>query len=354
MLKTQSKKTYACRSIDENAYFIDSLSEYTPKVGDVGLFEVLSIGKLGRIQSDTKAHRKIIKGDLIIAAFGNRYATGQVEGYVPSAPQDVYHLLGQGGVVGHMVSANELFGFNPTQLKLVGYLCDIQGNVANTVEIGQGIAVSINNSYANSAKIILSIGSSMDSGKTTSAAYLVRGLKTGGHKVAFIKLTGTAYSKDADLSLDMGADISLDFSYLGYPSTYMCTREELLDIHYRLLKIADQVKPEYIVIEIADGVLQRETSLLLNDIEFMSTIHGAMYACGDSLSALGGLSILQPLNVPLIGLTGLFTTSSLLVKEASAHSPLPIYNLQALSTGDIAEKIQPYLTTVQLQLIQAA
>jgi hypothetical protein len=84
-----------------------------------------------------------------------------------------------------------------------------------------------------------------------------------------------------------------DFSDMGYPSTYMCSREEILDIYQSLL---DRLAPEnldFIVMEIADGLMQRETMFLLKDKAFMKTIHRTIFSCGDSLSAFHGVELLN-------------------------------------------------------------
>ena len=82
-MEKRIKRTYICKDI--NRYFIDeALSKtHTPQVGDVAIFEVLSIGKHSSMQNDEKRNGAIYTGDYIMAAFGTRYATEQFEGYVP-------------------------------------------------------------------------------------------------------------------------------------------------------------------------------------------------------------------------------------------------------------------------------
>ena len=59
----------------------------------------------------------------------------------------------------------------------------------------------------------------MDSGKTTSAAYLCRGILASGTRVAYFKLTGTVYGKDKAMVRDCGALFVADFGNYGFPST---------------------------------------------------------------------------------------------------------------------------------------
>jgi hypothetical protein len=279
------KKSYICAGIPVNDI---------PKVGDVAVFEVLKIGKHTNIQGEDKRLVTIVPGDWIMAAFGTRYATEQFEGYVPEAPQEIFHILGAGGTVGWVHSAHKKFeGNGPTVLKIVGYVVDSKGVVVNTKLLHAPHKKKFNGLGPYSSKVILSVGSSMDSGKTTTAAYLANGLKRIGKKVAFIKLTGTVYTKDTDLVYDLGADMVANFGDYGFPSTYMCDENELLDLFESLVADVSKVKPEYIVIEIADGIYERETKMLLNNSRFMSTVTEVIFSGGDSMSAVHGVEKLQ-------------------------------------------------------------
>ena len=132
----------------------------------------------------------------MMAAFGNRYATEQFEGYVPKEYHREYHILGKGGAVGVLASMHEKFeDIGPTTLRLIGYVKDKTGEVINTKYYPEPPVVFQNGS-PRSYDIVLSFGSSMDSGKTTSAAYLCRGIKKAKKKSAYIKLTGAVYTKD--------------------------------------------------------------------------------------------------------------------------------------------------------------
>ena len=174
----------------------------------------------------------------------------------------------------------------------------------------------------------------MDSGKTTSAAYLARGLKTTGKKVAFIKLTGTCYTKDKDFVFDCGADITLDFTDGGYPSTYMCSKEEILDLYQTLLNMLELENPDYIVMEIADGLLERETDFLLRDTAFMQTIHSMIFSCGDSLGVFYGLQLLEQFGVKPAVICGRFTMSPLLIREVKAKISIPTLDIDQLAGGE--------------------
>lgn len=329
------KRSIICKGVQE--YNLDEtiIRTYIPKAGDVAVFEVLEIGKHDSIQSTNGNNAYIFPGDRIMMAFGNRYATGQFEGYVPGTYLEKYQILGKGGAVGELKSMNvKLNDIGATDVKLIGYATDIDGKVINTKYLDDA-EVAFDELKIRLPKIILSIGSSMDSGKTTTAGYLCRGIMLANKRAAFIKLTGTVFSKDKSFVRDCGAELAVDFSNAGFPSTYMCGEQELLDLYEYLLQLTASVEPEYIVVEIADGLLQRETAMLLNNKNFMKTVSGVVFSCGDSLSALSGVKILEDLNQKILGICGLFTVSPLLVNEVKANSTYPVFTLSELSNPSI-------------------
>jgi hypothetical protein len=343
-MEARIKKTFICSNV--NDYQIDSelAQYYVPQVGDVAIFEVVSLGKHLTIQGSNEKLVKIMPGDFIMGAFGHRYATEQFEGYIPTQCQRDFHILGAGGTVGIVASVHAKFSGGPTKLQIVGYATNCRGEVINTKTLEQNRMLSFSGRAAAATKVILSIGSSMDSGKTTTAAYLVHGLAKQGKSVVFIKLTGTVYTKDRDLSYDLGAAGVLDFSEYGFPSTYMCEEGELLDLYESLVSKSLEFDPEYVIMEIADGIYQRETQMLLTNQRFMSTVHNVIFSACDSLSAVCGIDTLKKWNITPFGLCGMFTTSPLLMKEVNHNCNVPVFTLQTLQTEATAHLLQPLKT----------
>lgn len=334
-MKNSIKKSVICKDINLHNCIINEnkIHYHVPSVGDVAIFEVLSIGKHKQIQSDSKRNVLILPGDRIMAAFGTRYATSQFEGYVPQDCRQEFHILGAGGTIGIIESMHaSLVDKGPTVLQIVGYVTDQMGRVVNTK--GQAGPLSVfTGASAKKTNVILSIGSSMDSGKTTTAAYLARGFMNRSNRVSFVKLTGTVYTKDADLVQDCGAQIAVDFSAFGFPSTFMCPEKELLNLFESLMQIATSNDPDVVIIEIADGILQRETKMLLQNKDFMSLIDHIVFSCGDSLSALSGIRALEQMGHYPTALSGLFTASPLLVEEVKANVNVPVFTIGDLMSG---------------------
>ena len=333
--KMRIKQTISTLGITDYTLNSELAATRTPKAGDVGLFQVLEVDRHSSMQCIDKRSHSIFDGDYILAVFGNRYATSQYEGYVPNEPLDVYHIIGAGGVIGIVRTKNAAWeDYEPTTVKLVGYCCDEEGQVFNTLFHNKTRA-SFTGLVPNNAKIILSIGSTMDSGKTTTAAHIARGLKTTGKQVAFMKLTGTVYTKDVDYVVDCGADIGVDFSHMGFPSTYLIDKPVILDIYQSLLNQLGESKPDYIVMEIADGLFQRETAMLLSDKDFMSTIHNVVFSCGDSLSVMAGLQVLHSWKIEPCMVSGRFTMSPLLITEVKDRMNVPVHTIDEIMTGEL-------------------
>ena len=334
-MKTRIKKTYICRQVDNWNLQTDISADYHPEVGDVGVFKVLHIGKHQNVQSDSKRNVTIIEGDHIMAAFGTRYASAQFEGYVPEHVNQELHILGAGGTIGVIESMHYKYeDIGPTKLKMVGFAVDQKGKVVNTKKLMQREMIPFSGAAASATKVILSLGSSMDSGKTTSAAYLVHGLKNSGLKVAYIKLTGTVYTKDSDLAWDLGADAVADFGDYGFPSTYMCDENELLSLYETLLAKVLPYHPDFVVMEIADGLYERETKMLLTNRQFISTIDGVIFSAGDSLAAINGVQLLKKWGIHPTLLGGLFTAAPLLIREVTENTNVPVFTIEELAYGN--------------------
>lgn len=325
MKKSLITKTVLNYRIEENVY-----KSYVPVSGDVALFEILEIGKHRTMQSDSKRNVALFPGDQILAAFGDRYATEQFEGYVPEQVMAEYHILGAGGVIGIVKSKNAAFkDIEPTKVRLIGFAVGVDNKIVNTKFYG--IEKPVFSKETTMPKVVLSLGATMDSGKTTTAAFVSRGLYLAGNKVGFIKLTGTAYTKDKDFVFDAGAMRAMDFSDAGFPSTFTIAIPEILSIYEYLRKsIVAEGPLDYIVVEIADGILQQETLALISHPDFMSTITKVVFSCGDSLSALHGMKVLQGLGIEPQFLCGKFTMSELLIQEVKQYINIPVFTLEEL------------------------
>jgi hypothetical protein len=264
-------------------------------------------------------------GTKAIFVFGNRYAPDFYEGLVPGEMTDEVNLLARSGVVGVVKTKNSMIK-DPTKVKISGYVCDEKGDVLNTRDFP---LIKPRNTIKKEprSRMILVCGTSMNSGKSMAAAACCWALTALGYNVRASKVTGTASLKDILLMNDAGANRYADFTYLGYPSTYLLTKQELLGIFNQLdLKYANNPK-NFWVVELADGVIQRETAMLLGSPEVVSRIHRLIFCASDAFGAIGGLRTLkEKFNLIPDAISGICSSSPLHTRELSEFTNIPVFN----------------------------
>src|SRR4051794_16484147 len=248
-----------------------------PRIGDLVLAEVLALGRHTRMEVRTGVQMDLFPGDHIVGAFGNRYATDQYEGYLPTRPVEGCDLLSVGGVCGEVASKHASM-VNPTRLRIMGLVGDRYGRPINQRAFGLSSHAVGESLESSAAEVILVVGSSMNSGKTTTAGTLARALSRANFSVAAGKITGTAAGKDGRFYEACGARPVLDFTSAGYPSTYMLGLEELLGIYNGILGTLRASNPDYIILEIADGILQRETRMMLGSGTIQDSVDHVFFA----------------------------------------------------------------------------
>ena len=83
----------------------------------------------------------------------------------------------------------------------------------------------------------------------------------------------------------------------------------------------------YWVVEIADGLLQRETAFLLQSEEVKSRIHKLIFCSQDACGAIGGLKILHE-RYKLVpdAISGVCSSSPLGVQELREYTDIPVFD----------------------------
>jgi len=295
----------------------------SPEVGDLVFGEISNLGHHRLIESRSGRMHTLNIGTRAVFVFGNRYAPDQFEGLVPDSLEEHIDLYSRGGVVGEVKVQNQLIGV-ATKVRVLGYVCDAEGKVINTRD---HVLVKPKNSSREKrgAKVILCIGTSMNSGKTHAAAACCYAISSMGRQVRAAKITGTASLKDILLMSDCGAENIADFSYFGYPSTYLLEPEKLYEMfNYFDMKYGNNPK-NYLVIEFADGIFQRETAALLQMPGVRERIHKLIFCAPDSTAVFGGIQILKDqFDLTPDAISGLCSSSPLAVREIQGFSDLPI------------------------------
>jgi hypothetical protein len=306
-----------------------------PCIGDLVLAEVQDLGRHYRMEVRTGVTMHLFPGDHIVGAFGNRYATDQYEGYLPTRPVEGCDLLSVGGVCGE-VASQHVSMVDPTRLRIVGLVSDKYGRPINQRTFGLS-SHAVGERLESSAEVILVLGSSMNSGKTTTAGTLARALSRANFSVAAGKITGTAAGKDGRFFEACGARPVLDFTSAGYPSTYMVGLEELLGVYESILGNLLASNPDYIILEIADGIFQRETRMLLESAEFRRSADHVFFAASDSLSAESGVRSIREYGLPLRAIAGSVTQSHLASREAEEAVGMPCMSIERIMDGTLSE-----------------
>ncbi len=303
--------------------FYDPSITKVPVVGDLVFAEITKIGHHKRLESKSARKHTLNVGTRAIFTFGTRYSPDQFEGAVPTEYKEVVELFSGGGVIGDVVCQNALIAV-ATKVKILGYVCNDDGKVTNTTNY-QLIKAKNTSRTKKGAKIILCVGTTMNSGKTHAAAACCYALASVGKGVRASKVTGTASLKDILLMNDCGAEHVSDFTYFGYPSTYMLDKNQLFDMFNQIdMKYGNNPK-NYLVLEFADGIMQRETAMLLQMPEVRSRIHKLVFCAPDSIAASGGIQILKDkFNLVPDAISGVCSSSPLMMAEIKSFTNIPI------------------------------
>ncbi len=296
----------------------------SPRANDVIVAEVATIGQHERIELADWQPSTLFPGDLVGVAYGRRYATRQWRGIIPKDPL-VCHMLSVAGLCGQVVDAVDSMR-EPTLLRPLGYLMDGDGKRVNLEAYG----LRPDSRIRPSASIILVVGSSMDSGKTTAAYSIINGLTTAGKRVCSAKLTGTASVKDLRQMRDAGAMKVLDFTNAGFASTAGCSREQLMRCATGILSNLSALQPDYVVLEIADGIIQRETKTLLGLLQEKGWIDYVVYTCIDDVGMMAGVERLREYGFNVVAISGLVACSPLAVEEAQPLADIPVLRREQL------------------------
>ncbi|MCA9269492.1 MAG: DUF1611 domain-containing protein [Planctomycetales bacterium] len=321
------KWTWSCRALPNHGdWRVLADRRIAPQPGDVVLVQVDSLGYHDNVTSADNQRLRLYPKDCLVAVCGNRYATDAYEAEVDTV--DNLQLLTGAGMVGAVKSAHRGMK-RPSSVSFLGYLCDEQGRRVNLKDMHRPYA-PVDRQLTN---IVLMIGTSMNSGKTTTAAKLTKAMIGQGLRVAACKVTGSVSHRDLYELRSTGVHDVRDFSDYGFPSTYLCPEDELLELFDAILTDAARVQPDVVVMEVADGMLQRETQFFLGCPAVQSRVRGVVLTASCAASALFGVAHLQSLGRHVAAVSGRFTSSPLFVREFSQRCNVPVGS----STDDGAE-----------------
>jgi hypothetical protein len=299
-----------------------------PRLGDLVAARVVSLGAHDHLEDIHGRRVHLYQGDMVVGGYGNRYATDFYEGYLPAGT--AVHLLTASGLLGTVASAHASRA-QPTELEVIGALADRTGAPLSL----EDFALPPPPAARPGLGTLAVLGSSMNAGKTTTAAAMVRGWARAGLATGAGKVTGSGSGKDRWMYLDAGASSVVDFLDFGLPSTFGYPLERLRST---MIAIRDTLAGEgadAVVLEVADGLLQSETKALAASLPGFA--NGVVLAVSDALGAVAGAEILAGIGVPVRAVSGLVTASPLAAREAASATGLPVLHPQELANGAAVE-----------------
>ncbi len=328
----RAKRAFTTRRVPADDMLTLLRGDVAPRTGDLVLASVREIGKHKKIEKPNGRRALMMPGDEIIVCYGNRYAPDQFEALIPDdlSPCD---LVAGGGIASKEVCRHDRM-IEPTRIAPLGLIGDAEGKRLNL----RRYAVK-RCERQRSITTILVAGTAMNSGKTFSAASLVRGLKSSGYRVAGIKSTGTGSGGDLWQMKDMGADMVLDFTDAGFASTYKVPADAIEAGVLGLIDHAARHRCQFAVVEIADGLQHEETATLLRSDRLHKRSLGLLFAAYDSMGAKAGVEALLLERHNVLAISGQLTRSPLAIRETKAALGCPVYTPFELQSGALVSKI---------------
>jgi hypothetical protein len=175
---------------------------------------------------------------------------------------------------------------------------------------------------------IMIIGTSMSSGKTTSARVIIHQLKQLGLKVIGAKFTGAGRYRDVLSMGDAGADNIFDFVDVGLPSSVVPPEEFRVSLRQLLTMIA-QENPDVAVIEAGASPLEPYNGSVVLE-ELKGYICYTVLCASDPYSVVG---VCQGFGFKPDLITGIATSTSSgveLVEKLTGIKALTLSELDAL------------------------
>ncbi len=192
---------------------------------------------------------EVAEGDILIGAFGDRFATLEATGSWEEISDDnKMQLLTSAGIFGQVTSISS---FIPRLIEL-----DYVGHVYRN---NQWISMT---DFRKTEKlprfdtpVIMINGTSMSAGKTTAAKIVIRLLRLAGLRVIGAKLTGAGRYRDTLGMHDSGAEYVIDFVDAGLPSTVVAANDYIKALKFMLGNIQKQ-NADIVVIEIGASPME--------------------------------------------------------------------------------------------------
>ena len=330
----KAKRSYTTRRVDAAQMSRLRVRDWHPAPGDLVLARIEEIGQHTRIETPNGRRAVLRPGNEIVVCCGSRYAPDQFEAVLQDGawPTD---LVAAGGLASHYMSSHRRMK-PPTAITTLGAICGDDGVPLNVADFALPKLQT-----KRAMPVLLVAGTSMNSGKTTTAAAIVSGFANAGFRVGYAKVTGTGAGPDPWLMVDSGAHEVLDFTDGGYASSFQVPIGELEAMSLNLIDHLAERLCDLAVLEVADGLLQEETASLLSASSFRLRMFGIVFTAYDAMGALTGVHWLSSYGYQILGLGGQMSSAPLSAREAELATGLPVYSLSEFADGCINSKLLP-------------
>jgi hypothetical protein len=316
---------------DRRPYAVEPRPREGWRTGDYVVGEVVdSSGPLCRVELPNGRMSQVVEEDWLVGALGNRAATLEVVGSWQEVGEDGrMQALTAAGIFGKATSISRVL----PSLATVQYRGHVvrNGQVQNMADHGMGMPSPV---PPLECPVILIIGTSMASGKTTAARVAVRLLAHRGLRVVGAKLTGAGRYRDILAMADAGADAIFDFVDVGLPST-LGPKEEIRPRIEALLGHIAAVRPDVVVAEAGASPLEPYhggTVLEAVGPQRACTI----LAASDPYAAVG---VMRGFRIEADLLTGLAASTSAGVDLLGKLTGLPAVNVLERSSWPLLDRV---------------
>jgi hypothetical protein len=269
---------------------------------------------------------KLKKDDIIAVALGERMALKGFVGKLPTSLKvgDIIHLLNFGGVAGVCTSANVQEVGEPLRIRVLGGI-QRKGELLN---IGQAALYQPVKTMKNKTPLIIVTGTSMDSGKTTVAAEIIKTLTRMGMKLAGAKLTGVGAMRDLYKMEDYGIYNGVSFADCGITSTAGIKDADMVAVAKGALEYLSNDQPDAIMVEFGDGLMGKYgVDAILKDPQIQKNVRFHIGCARDPVGAVGLAEACQRIGLPIDMMCGPITDNQ--VGKDILHEKLGVMTFNA-------------------------
>ena len=268
---------------------------------------------------------KLKKDDIIAVALGERMALKGFVGHLPKTlkTDDVINLLNIGGVAGICTSANVKEVGEPLRIRVLGGI-ERGGKLLN---IGQAALFRPASKLKGNIPLIMITAGSMDSGKTTVAAEIIKTLTRIGMRLAAAKLTGVGAMRDLYKMEDYGVYESVSFVDAGITSTANVAHETVIKVAKGALNHLSRGRPDAILVELGDGVIGKYGVLpILMDREIQKNVRLHIACARDPAGAIKLTEDCAKIGLPVDIISGPITDNEVGKAIIREHLDVMTYN----------------------------